>query len=453
MTNPRTAQGQSTLTFVLPFFLLVAAALAFSDRGQIAGDGLKRWQALVELAEHGRLTADRYSLVQPLLALPLYAAGATLAKLSESHDLHPESLHERRLLIARPFVQRFNKVIAFLLCVVCFRISRHLLQLTQRQAAGVVLFVMFGTLLIPHARDFYSECLWTLLSLILLFLFSGPPWASTGIAVTILLTLAIPLNPVLAPVFLLVLVFLVLTRADPAHRRLAMYGLSGLIFGVACLFLENLLRRGAFLRTGYEGEGFTTPFATGLVGQLMAPARGIVYFLPAYILGWPLASSKRLSLSASERQFVRLSLVYSAALLLVYSKWSAWHGGLYWGPRFLLPLSICGALYLALLIRHAWHVAAARVVGVGIIVASLLVCKVGLSVNQAHLSECVHTTSEQSTCYWSFAYSPLASFLSREDLRRMAMDRSTAVEGATLILFGLLCRPKPRGERAHARAA
>jgi len=40
-------------------------------------------------------------------------------------------------------------------------------------------------------------------------------------------------------------------------------------------------------------------------------------------------------------------LLFLTGLVLVYSPWFAWHGGLTWGPRFLLFASIPAALAIA----------------------------------------------------------------------------------------------------------
>jgi len=72
---PLTANRLSPRWFAIIFFLIVAVALLTSDKGQIAGDGIKRWEALDALMSDHELTSDKYSIVQPLFAVPLYIAG------------------------------------------------------------------------------------------------------------------------------------------------------------------------------------------------------------------------------------------------------------------------------------------------------------------------------------------------------------------------------------------
>src|SRR5258706_15376701 len=85
----------------------VALILGFADKGQISGDGLIRWNALVELMEHHHLTDQKYSIVMPLFAAPLYAVADVTTRLA-----HPGLADEARLDSIHRVVQRFNKLVA-----------------------------------------------------------------------------------------------------------------------------------------------------------------------------------------------------------------------------------------------------------------------------------------------------------------------------------------------------
>jgi len=317
-------------------------------------------------------------------------------------------------------------------------------------AAGTT-FLLFGSLFIPHARDFYSECAWTLLSALALYLLSrishdpadGRPTPRAFLYV-VLLFLLVPMNPILAIVFSALVLLLALVGL--ARRRLAVV-LSpavfltgiGLVLGVLLCFLENYIRRGYFLNFGYEGEGFSTPFLRGFVGQLFAPARGIVFFIPTFFVGFFLL---RRGVPDGEDRFIRLTLLYGVLLVAGYSKWHSWHGAWYWGPRFLLPLSLFGSLYYVMALKAFWRgsgpCARALLALAGVL--SFLVYKVGAAINQSHLLDCLREHPATEWCYWQWAYLPYASLADKHDLIRMVTHRSTLVEVIGLMLIAALLR-------------
>ncbi len=421
------------------FLVLVAVVLLLSDKGQIAGDGIVRWNALVALVEDHHLNPEKYSLAQPVLATPLYAIGAVAAS-----GASPAERREHRILAARKLVGRFNKVVAFLIALAFFRLARVIFGFSEIQVAVSTLGLLFGSILIPNARDFYSECLWTLLSLVALYLLSisdSSSRLSRGIAIVLVLALAVPLNPMLFLVCGALLGGLLLGAARRRQLHFtALYGAAGLFLGAAIALAENYLRRGSVFRTGYEGEGFTTPLWVGLWGQIAAPARGILWFMPAFLIGPLLLALYRDRLPGGARRFIQLSLLYSCGLVLAYATWWSWHGSWYWGPRFLLPLSVFGVSYLALLVKYGGSSRVIKTVAVVVGVASFLIYKIGVSVNQRHLLDCLRSARDENSCYWSWAYSPPASLLSFPDLHDMLTHRSTLVEMVTIILFLTLWR-------------
>jgi hypothetical protein len=73
-------------------------------------------------------------------------------------------------------------------------------------------------------------------------------------------------------------------------------------------------------------------------------------------------------------------------------------------------------------------------------VASFLIYKIGVSVNQRHLLDCLRSARDENACYWSWAYSPPASLVSLPDLHDMLTHRSTLVEVVAAIFFLTLWR-------------
>jgi hypothetical protein len=125
--------------------------------------------------------------------------------------------------------------------------------------------------------------------------------------------------------------------------------------------LENLLRRGSALATGYEGDhgfptalpysglpGFSYPTPFGVASLLLSFGKGLLFFTPGLFLlfGDGIHALRQL------RPLIVMWLLFLAGLVLVYGTWWAWYGGFTWGPRFLLFASIPASLFLAAQVRR-----------------------------------------------------------------------------------------------------
>lgn len=425
--------------------LVLVLAVFLMDRGQVKGDGLPRWEALDTLVRSGVLDDGKYSLVFPLTAAPIYWAGHEIAeRLSLSDEAH------QRLL--RHIVQRWNKifVLGFLIWGVLF-VRRHMRQPVEK-AVWVCPLLLFCTLLMPHARDFYSECMWTLLMCIYLscLLALQHPRESrhpkrAEFWTVIVLTLAVPVNPLLAPVIAVTaLVWAGIQRflkdRHILEPDLICTGL-GLLAGTIVCLGENALRRDGVLDFGYPGEGFSTPFLYGLAGQIAAPARGILFFIPSFFLAIPLLVFRR-DLPPSLTRWNVLSFLFGWILMGGYAGWHAWHGAWYWGPRFLLPLSIFGGVYLYQTAWVGWGCdrKGFRILFVVMTVVSFMIYKVGAAVGQTDLVACLQNQPLTDDCYWRWAFTPLASWVRLEDLTAMLWHRSTVVEGVVAVFLCGVCR-------------
>jgi hypothetical protein len=103
----------------------------------------------------------------------------------------------------------------------------------------------------------------------------------------------------------------------------------------------------------YSGlPGFSYPFLLGLVAILFSFGKGLIWFVPGLFL--PVRRRLREAAGAAAGELWSIWLlwtVFVAGLVLVYAKWWAWYGGMYWGPRFfliaILPASLALALWLA----------------------------------------------------------------------------------------------------------
>ncbi len=139
----------------------------------------------------------------------------------------------------------------------------------------------------------------------------------------------------------------------------------------------NAYRFGAPWRLGYEGYGFTTPFGKGLYGLTVSSGRGVLWHAPLLIV----------AAVGIRRAYRRAPTVAVAAVgmflvrPLFFASWSAWEGGVCWGPRFLVPAMPLLAVGVVEIVR-GWrrHAIASRFALSSVVVASFGVQVIGTAV-------------------------------------------------------------------------
>lgn len=159
--------------------------------------------------------------------------------------------------------------------------------------------------------------------------------------------------------------------SQPALKRLI--GVSAafaipIIIAIGIIALYNLARFGSPFTSGYyfgEGEGFNRPFLVGIFGLTLSPYRGLVWYAPIVLLALPGAWR----LYRQQRAVTWLLLALIAAPFAVYASWWSWHGGVVWGPRFLLPVLPLIMLCTAPIVERAFDHAAIRL---GVIALAML---------------------------------------------------------------------------------
>jgi hypothetical protein len=122
-----------------------------------------------------------------------------------------------------------------------------------------------------------------------------------------------------------------------AYRRKDWKGAASffapLVFTLITIFWYNYARFDDPFETGYP-ISFEASLLEGIAGLLLSPGRGLLFYSPVAIMGlvafFVSAKTGRLTIG-----LVGLSLVL---FLTLHGKWTFWHGGWCWGPRFLLPL-------------------------------------------------------------------------------------------------------------------
>ncbi len=333
-TTPRWSRLQAGFEFFLVLLGLVFLFLFLKrDTG---GDGWIRYQDLLTLLSY-HVPHSKYSLIGPLFALPL-------------------------LLIGRRLGQGQEWICAYNLCLFSLSLLLFWLLLKNRVEHGLIrkflLILLTASMFAAHTAFFYSEVFTALcvgLGSLTLVACLGKKRLFGWIAIIF--------GVINTPASLLGLGFLVLKRVIDTRRLRYFLLIAGGLLGIA---LESWIRRGTPFGSGYEDDhglttimpysglpGFSYPFLFGLLSLLFSFGKGIFFFAPGLLL--PIRKTLR-RYQAQWRidlfQVYLLLLCFLSGLILVYARWWAWHGGIFWGPRFLLIASLPASLALAVRLHY-----------------------------------------------------------------------------------------------------
>ncbi len=347
-----------------PFFerltLVLGAYLLFTTGHRIGGDGAIRSDSLNLLLEHGAFSAQKYSLVGPLFSSPLWLLDKVIGRPTFS-------------------LVSYNALLVIIGVFVLGRILKSSLSDSTRRRFQIIL--LFGSLFPGHVHDYYGEVFTVVLASVGMagWIVSPHRFFSGSIA-------ALALAAANAPATLLGTLFATLERTLASRRTRY---LNAILFSLLLVFVENWLRRGSPLKTGYEGDhgvvtllpysgrpGFSYPFVFGLLSELFSLGKGILFYAPGLWL-LPKFCFGRSSEDQAIRRVHTQYLLFLLGLILFYAKWWAWHGDWFWGPRFLLFASLPASLALACFLEKA-HSARQRVAAVALVVVSFWIGYCGL---------------------------------------------------------------------------
>jgi len=347
----------------------------------LMGDDFARFTSIERLLHHGHLSDSRYSLVMPLVSVPLLLVGEVVRT--------PEW-----------WAAHFNVIVVLTGAVILFwllrdRVDRSVLRRT-------LLILLFASLLTNRLRDYNAEVLTAVLVtlgivLVTVFRRVALGWAAVVIGVV---------NTPAA------LVGAALLAVAEARRTKRLRHLLVPVVAAALIMLEAWIRRGGPLTTGYEHDhgartllpysgksGFSYPFLLGVLAILFSFGRGLVFFTPGLLLGfW----------RNTRRPVVGLMLLFVAGLVLVYAKWWAWYGGVSWGPRFFVFAAIPASLLIAARLRRAGESVAADAATLLILALSAWVGLSGAIADLSTLDFCVaNHAANEPLCWYTPEYSSL----------------------------------------------
>ncbi|GAC1602991.1 MAG: hypothetical protein NVS3B21_31350 [Acidimicrobiales bacterium] len=308
------------------------------------GDGLERYHAIVALAAGRGAAGAHYPVWGAIGALPLYEIGKAVGR--------PEAV-----------TARYNAVLLAVGIAGLAVVLRHTLE--ARVLRHFLLLVVGASMFAGHALQFYGEVFTAVtvgVGLAAVTIRSTTCSARDGRAGShgtgpwwgwALIVVGVANTPASVPALGLVCVHRLITT----HR---VRSFAALIAAVALAVADNLWRqvdpivgsyanqRGARTVMPYSHlPGFSYPVVLGLIVIVFSFGKGLLFFTPG--LGVALSAEARRRLGAAAPVLVTW-LVFVAGLVIVYSRWWAWYGGVFWGPRFFLFACLPASLALAALL-------------------------------------------------------------------------------------------------------
>jgi len=291
-------------------------------------------------AYHNRV--GRLEVLHPALAAPLYRIAVASERLGN--------------------IQTTMLLSVWLTATTCAVVYGLLMETGHAPAHALLVSAAYGlaTLAWPYSRTFFREPLLSLL--VALAAWSYARWYRTGVwawgavtAVCLALNVGAKVTMVLVwPAFGLAFVFRSGLTREQRQRVLATVLVLGAAGGGAAMAVYAA-------RTGNRPLGVIR-FLAGLArpGELLARAfgltlgagRGLFVFSPVLLLCVP----GTVLLWRRHRALALLSACSFAFIVLGYSLYRDWHGGMSWGPRFLVPVLPLLTLPLAewLTVRRSW---------------------------------------------------------------------------------------------------
>ncbi|HEX9037344.1 MAG TPA: hypothetical protein VF808_10180 [Ktedonobacterales bacterium] len=392
--TPRPITPQAV--FETALIVLALAGALFLLPHVIGGDAARRYAALTALLTGKGAGATKYSLLGPIFAAPLWWLGAWVAT--------PQA-----------GVGWFNTLVFGLGLLGLYLVLRR--HVEGRLLRAFLLLFTLASMVPYHLTQFYGEVFTASLmavglSAAVLSARAGGRLAGWGLAA---------LGVANTPATIVGLAVVAIQRMWA--RRAARHGLA-VVAALALIAATNLLQRGSLTNTGYQTDygahslmpfagipGFSYPLLLGLLSVLLSFGKGLVFYAPGLFL--PVRKRMRRLietglLSSGVWTVYTLWIGFTVGLIVVYSKWWAWYGGWFWGPRFFLfacaPASFALALWTQRPSARLW----VNIGALGVLALSTWVGINGAVFGQSGLQVCTaHFYLLESYCHYSPDYSAL----------------------------------------------
>lgn len=306
-----------------------AAALLFIVPHDVSGDGRVRYDALVDLLEHGKLTPTAYSLVGPLFSTPLYFLG-------------------KLFLGPTWWCSRYNALL--LLAGLATTVSLLRPRVDRKTLHAFCLVMLAASMFPGHVLDYFGEVFTAILVLVGI---AAVATEHSGFGWT-----AIVLGVINTPASIVGLLFVSVRHAFLSRK---LRYLLPVLIAALLVIAESWIRRGGPFVSGYEGNagartvmpysslpGFSYPFFLGVLSILFSFGKGLLFFAPGLLLTGNCTRGREDAL----RECCRDLVWFLVGAIVVYAKWWSWYGGSFWGPRFFLIASVPASLAIALALQR-----------------------------------------------------------------------------------------------------
>lgn len=293
-------------------------------------DGAVRFHVISGLIASGKIESMKYSLVGPVFSAPLAYADSVFG--------------------GHYWLLRYNMTLVLLSAVLIYQ----LLKATQPKK-NILIFIailFFGSMYPGHVIHYYGEIFSSLAMLIGILLVENkrilPGW--------ILMILSVGNMPVSIVALGLICLYKIFREKNLKYIALPFLAAAILILDAKIRMPRTTLGFSNYLLDDhgfgtvlpYSGKpGFSYPAILGILGELFSFGKGLLFYAPGLLFSGYLLRTEK---NPVVKRVCILSLLYVSGLLLAYSKWWAWYGGWFWGPRFLLFASVPASLALAYLL-------------------------------------------------------------------------------------------------------
>jgi hypothetical protein len=324
LVSPRLGAAALALFLLGVSLFFFRGALETSDEVQMAltSQSLAESGSFAWEREYMGLRFSGYGAGTPLAGIPAYLLNKILA------GVLPDSIGALAPLT--------NAVLVALIGVLV-----SLLMAGERRF-GAVAVVLVASPFLPASLTFYSEPLSAAgLLACTVGMTRRPLWWLAGVGAAV----AVLARPAMFPFVGLVVLF---GWKERASGRALVSALLGAGLGVGVSLLQNQLLRGNPFVSGYRGQDFSTPLATGLYGLLVSPERGLLVFWPMVVM--PLLAWG--ALPPAMQSLTRLAGASLALSIALHGIFWTWHGGWTAGPRFLLPAMALAVPPVAWVVAH-----------------------------------------------------------------------------------------------------
>lgn len=333
----RIVKGDTTGARILPFLLLSGRGIYFDDIAPY----YKEFPYFFQKTDDGHIISG-YPLLPGIVSIPVYLPFYAYLRINNIDT--PEEF-----LRISPLLEKLSASLFAAVSVGLFFLLLQHLRFSRRWRIGLSLVFAFAT----QTFSISSQYLWQhgianlFLVLSLLFLVKGVASSSRTLGLFVV-SILFSLLSVYTRYSFIVFYLLIVSTCVWVHtkRRYIYIGLG--IVGLLSFFYTNAVIYGSFVGTKVTPlTDFSFLHAVnGIVGILLSPARGIVWYTPFFVFSmlsivyWKQLKSR----TKVERILYCISWVYLLWIIVVHGAWGFWWGGWGWGDRYLADAAIPAVL-------------------------------------------------------------------------------------------------------------